>query len=336
MDEMHDNGRTIDAAGAAQTLPSLFDAGSHSAPATPQSTLRSTAPLRGTPSGRGAADAPAPNPRREALPQTGAREPNLCREALPQTGAREPNLCREALPLLGEVARSAEGVSGVESGAGEKRESGLKSPCHCETSSQTGRGNPRPLTSPQRGGSTPPLCKGRWVGVSRAGGIAQQTEGQAPISGESAADPAADNPSAAPRRLPLHKGAESDAPESPLLRAHFARLCAEADALHRADPGFDLDTALRDPAFVRLTAPDVGVPVADAWYALHRREYAETLRRESLEQAAAAVASGSLRPREGGRASGGELLGTDPRHMTAAQRAELRDRIKRGERVYPR
>ena len=123
---------------------------------------------------------------------------------------------------------------------------------------------------------------------------------------------------------------------SPVLRAHFARLCAEADALHRADPGFDLDTALRDPAFVRLTAPDVGVPVADAWYALHRREYAETLRRESLEQAAAAVASGSLRPREGGRTSGGELLGTDPRHMTAAQRAELRDRIKRGERVYPR
>ena len=199
----------------------------------------------------------------------------------------------------------------------------------------------------------------------------QQTPNQAPISGESASGPAADNPSAASRQLPLHKGAESNlnpavsfhnrqsltpgdpsvglasdsspkrgaeenTPASPALRAHFARLCAEADALHRADPGFDLDTALRDPAFVRLTAPDVGVPVADAWYALHRREYAETLRRESLEQAAAAVASGSMRPREGGRTSGGELLSTDPRHMTAAQRAELRDRIKRGERVYPR
>ena len=108
MDEMHDNGRTIDAAGAAQTLPSLFDAGSHSAPATPQSTLRSTAPLRGAPSGRGAADAPAPNPRREALPQT---------------GAREPNPCREALPLLGEVARSAEGVARVETRAEWKRKS---------------------------------------------------------------------------------------------------------------------------------------------------------------------------------------------------------------------
>ena len=139
----------------------------------------------------------------------------------------------------------------------------------------------------------------------------QQTEGQAPISGESAANPAADNPSAASRRLPLHKGAESDAPESPLLRAHFARLCAEADALHRADPGFDLDSALRDPAFVRLTAPDVGVPVADAWYALHRREYAETLRRESLEQAAAGhrpaphdrrPARGAARPHQARRA----------------------------------
>ena len=136
--------------------------------------------------------------------------------------------------------------------------------------------------------------------------------------------------------LKLVVGIRIPSPSPPLLRAHLARLCAEADALHRADPGFDLDSALRDPAFVRLTAPDVGVPVADAWYALHRREYAETLRRESLEQAAAAVASGSMRPREGGRTSGGELLGTDPRHMTAAQRAELRDRIKRGERVYPR
>ena len=74
---------------------------------------------------------------------------------------------------------------------------------------------------------------------------------------------------------------EAQKPAPPSLRAHFARLCAEADALHRADPDFDLDSALRDPAFVRLTAPDVGVPVADAWYALHRREYADALRRDT-------------------------------------------------------
>ena len=261
---------------------------------------------------------------------TDAPDPNLRREALQ---GDTQNLCREALPLLGERSHQSNDESRV------KRKVSTQNPPvgdGLRAVPQTGRGTPRPLTSPQRGGSTPPVCKGGWVGVSRAGGIVQQTECQAPISGESAADPAADNPSVGFAASSPSRGAESDAPESPLLRAHFARLCAEADALHRADPGFDLDSALRDPAFVRLTAPDVGVPVADAWYALHRREYAETLRRESLEQAAAAVASGSLRPREGGRASGGELLGTDPRHMTAAQRAELRDRIKRGERVYPR
>mgnify|MGYP004679831575 CR=1 FL=1 len=127
----------------------------------------------------------------------------------------------------------------------------------------------------------------------------------------------------------------SPSPSPPALRAHFERLCAEAEALHRAEPGFDLDAALHDPRFLRLTAPGMGVPVADAWYALHRDEYAEDLRRESMERAAAAVAAGRLRPREGGRTSGGELMGTDPRHMSRAQRAELKERIKRGEKVYP-
>ena len=143
----------------------------------------------------------------------------------------------------------------------------------------------------------------------------QDKEMNTPLADE----PQGGTPGEAEPERPAAAPEEAQKPAPPSLRAHFA-----------------LDSALRNPAFVRLTAPDVGVPVADAWYALHRREYAETLRRESLEQAAAAVASGSLRPREGGRASGGELLGTDPRHMTAAQRAELRDRIKRGERVYPR
>lgn len=123
----------------------------------------------------------------------------------------------------------------------------------------------------------------------------QDKEMNTPLADE----PQGGTPGEAEPERPAAAPEEAQKPAPPSLRAHFARLCAEADALHR-------------------------------------REYAETLRRESLEQAAAAVASGSLRPREGGRASGGELLGTDPRHMTAAQRAELRDRIKRGERVYPR
>ena len=156
--------------------------------------------------------------------------------------------------------------------------------------------------------------------------------GQAPSS-DPAASPSPGAPSVADAPAPPKGGAKNEA--SPALRAHFERLCAEAEALHRAEPGFDLNAALHDPRFLRLTAPGVGVPVADAWYALHRDEYAEDLRRESMERAAAAVAAGRLRPREGGRTSGGELMGTDPRHMSPAQRAELKERIKRGEKVYP-
>ena len=132
-----------------------------------------------------------------------------------------------------------------------------------------------------------------------------------------------------------HTAPPAACPDPAALREHFARLSAECDALSRADPGFDRAAALRDPAFLRLTAPGVGVPAADAWYALHRAEYAESLRRESLERASAAVAAGRLRPKEGGRSSGGELLGRDPRRMSAAERADLRDRIRRGEKVYP-
>ena len=55
----------------------------------------------------------------------------------------------------------------------------------------------------------PPLCKGRWFGVSRTRGIVQRELRQAPISSKNATNIDADNPSVAPRQLPLHKGAKS-------------------------------------------------------------------------------------------------------------------------------
>ena len=68
--------------------------------------------------------------------------------------------CREALPLLGEVARSAEGVARVETRAEWKRKSRVK----------TKFSPPFATRSWSHWG-----CKGRWFGVSRAGGIASPT-----------------------------------------------------------------------------------------------------------------------------------------------------------------
>ena len=45
----------------------------------------------------------------------------------------------------------------------------------------------------------------------------------------------------------------------PDYRSHFASLVAQGEALREELPGFDLDAALHDPAFLRLTAPGLGV-----------------------------------------------------------------------------
>ena len=70
---------------------------------------------------------------------------------------------------------------------------------------------------------------------------------------------------------------------SDVLRAHFASLVAQGEALREELPGFDLDAALHDPAFLRLTAPGLGVGVREAWCALHREAFEErAARRGSL------------------------------------------------------
>ena len=97
------------------------------------------------------------------------------------------NLCREALPLLGEVARSAEGVASVAIRAEGKRKSRVKIKI------------------------SPPLCKGRWFGVSRTERIVQQKPRQAPILGESVINTAGDNPSVSLRlTAPFTQGSQEN------------------------------------------------------------------------------------------------------------------------------
>ena len=131
------------------------------------------------------------------------------------------------------------------------------------------------------------------------------------------------------------------------LYSHYAALCAQEAALRAEFPDFRLAEALRDPAFLRLTAPATGVPPRAAWLALHpeamerraehraRQQAAEDARR----QLALAVSAGSLRPREGGGQQAAALLESDPRRLSPRARQELRQRIldaaARGEKIYP-
>ncbi len=102
--------------------------------------------------------------------------------------------------------------------------------------------------------------------------------------------------------------------------------------------GFDLQAALRDPAFVRLTAPGVGVPVADAWYALHRREEESRRAEENRRLLASAVEASARRPREGGDGAAA-LLAPDYRSLSREEQLRVKKRIleagARGEKLYP-
>ena len=127
--------------------------------------------------------------------------------------------------------------------------------------------------------------------------------------------------------------------------AHLADLERQAQAMQELFPGFDLDAELKNPVFARMTAPDVGIPLEDAYYAVHRRELHAAAMREAAaktaEKLAASIRSGSRRPGEAGVSAQAPSVSTFDYAKASKQQREdfkkdLRTRMARGEKVYPR
>ena len=127
------------------------------------------------------------------------------------------------------------------------------------------------------------------------------------------------------------------------VKDHLDSLHAQAAELRREFPDFDLDEALRDPDFLRLTAPGLGVDLRRAYYAIHREELDRRAARQAAEetrrQLARSLAAGGARPREGGGHEAAAALAADYRHMSRPQQQALKQRIieaaARGEKIYP-
>lgn len=122
------------------------------------------------------------------------------------------------------------------------------------------------------------------------------------------------------------------------LRAHFDGLMVQAEEMRRAVPTFDLAKELEDPNFFRWTSPQVGMSVKQAYMAVHGEE----MMREAIKYAidrtranlGARVRAAQARPREGGLSGGsGANIGFDVSRMGKRDRAEVRERVARGERV---
>ena len=132
--------------------------------------------------------------------------------------------------------------------------------------------------------------------------------------------------------------------EQQAFQNHIQKLEQQGEAMKAVFPKFDLRTEMQNPTFARLTSPNIGLSVEDAYYAVHRKELQTASMQVAAQQTAKmisnAIQSGSRRPDETGSATQAPSVSTfDYRKASRAQREELKSRIRsaaaRGEKIYP-
>lgn len=132
---------------------------------------------------------------------------------------------------------------------------------------------------------------------------------------------------------------EQQSQEEAEFRNHLQKLAQQGETLKQTFPDFDLMTELNNPAFRRMTAPDVGLSVEQAYYAVHHRElapqaYAAGIQRATT-QISQSIQANAARPVEGAMQgnTAAANIHIDPRNMTRAQREELKKRARMGEKI---
>lgn len=128
------------------------------------------------------------------------------------------------------------------------------------------------------------------------------------------------------------------------IQQHIIKLEQQGEALKKVFPNFDLRTELQNPAFARMTSPNVGISVEDAYYAVHRNEIQtaamQVTAQKTAQKISNAIQAGSRRPDESGASSQAPSVNTfNYRNASPAQRDALKKRIReataRGEKLYP-
>lgn len=120
---------------------------------------------------------------------------------------------------------------------------------------------------------------------------------------------------------------------------HIESLERQGEAMKAKFPGFDLRKELQNPVFARMTAPDSGLSVEDAYYAVHRAEIqsaqAKVIADQTAKQMANSIRANAARPDESGSRQGSSAVSFDYSKASRAQREELKRRIRSGERILP-
>jgi hypothetical protein len=128
------------------------------------------------------------------------------------------------------------------------------------------------------------------------------------------------------------------------IQQHLIKLEQQGEAMKKVFPNFDLRTELQNPAFARMTSPNIGISVEDAYYAVHRNEIQtaamQVTAQKTAEKISNMIQAGGRRPDESGTSSQGPSVSTfdyskASREQREAFKRELRAKMARGEKVYP-
>ena len=132
--------------------------------------------------------------------------------------------------------------------------------------------------------------------------------------------------------------------EQQKLQNHFMKLEQQGEALKKVFPSFDLRKELQNPVFARMTSPNVGVSVEDAYHAVHRKEIdaarSQVIAQQTVQQISNSIQAGARRPDENGTSGQSASVTTfDYSKASKEQREALKKQIyaakARGEKLYP-
>lgn len=125
-----------------------------------------------------------------------------------------------------------------------------------------------------------------------------------------------------------------------MIQQHIQQMAVDFEKVRSSFPNADLRTELQNPAFARLTSPEVGVSVSDAYWLIHRNEIEpqamQVAAQKTQQKMSQAIQSGMRRPSENGSKATAPALDIrdDPRLWSKQDREEVKRRARTGEKIY--
>ena len=134
------------------------------------------------------------------------------------------------------------------------------------------------------------------------------------------------------------KQREAEEQEQQFIRNHLQKLAEQGEEMKKTFPNFDLMTELQDERFRRMTAPNSGLDVRTAYYAIHHDELEPQAMAYGIQRAQQQISqtlqANRRRPVEGAIQGGRPAdVSIDPRKMTREERQRYIERARRGEKI---